>query len=139
MARTGCIGLSIGFESGSDKILKNMNKKFSIENIRRISVLAKKHAISRMGFLLLGGPGETRDTVNKSLDFAEELNLESMIITRGIRIYPNTPLAETSIKENVVRPDDDLLLPEFYMEKGLGDWLKETVENRAKEHQNWII
>jgi radical SAM superfamily enzyme YgiQ (UPF0313 family) len=139
MALAGCIGVSIGFESGSDKILKNMNKKFSIENVRRTSALAKKHGISRMGFLLLGGPGETKDTVNKSLDFADELNLESMIITRGIRIYPNTPLAETSVKENVIRSDDDLLFPKFYMEKGLGEWLKEAVEHRAKEHPNWIL
>ncbi len=49
--------------------------------------------IKRIGFLLLGGPSETRDTVEESLEFAESLRLDSLKITVGIRIYPHTPLA----------------------------------------------
>ena len=46
-----------------------------------------------MGFLLLGGPGETRQSVEGSLAFADSLPLEMLKITTGIRIYPETPLA----------------------------------------------
>ncbi len=41
-----------------------------------------------MGFLLFGGPGETKETVNESLKFADSIDLEAMKITIGIRIYP---------------------------------------------------
>ena len=139
MARAGCIGASLGFESGSNKILKNMNKKFDADSVCRVSKMLKKFGISRMGYLLLGGPGETRETVNESLHFAEKLNLESMMITRGMRIYPGTPLAKVSINEKVIGPDDDLLFPKFYMAKGLGDWLKDTVDHWAKNRPNWMI
>jgi len=107
MARDGCIGAGIGFESGSNKILKNMNKKFDVDSVRQTAEMVKKYGINRMGYLLLGGPGETKETVNESLNFADELHLESMMITRGMRIYPNTPLADVSVRENVITADDD--------------------------------
>ena len=42
-----------------------------------------------MGFLLLGGPGETKETVLESLAFVDELSLDFMKISVGIRIYRN--------------------------------------------------
>ena len=46
------------------------------------------HGIRRIGFLLLGGPGETRASVDESLDFGEFLHLEMLNFTVGIRLYP---------------------------------------------------
>ena len=51
-----------------------------------------------MGFLLLGGPGETLETVEQSLHFADALQLEAMKITTGIRIYPYTALARIAMQ-----------------------------------------
>lgn len=44
-----------------------------------------------MGFLLLGGPGETSESVDESLAFARSLNLEMLKVSVGIRLYPHTP------------------------------------------------
>ncbi len=63
MARAGCVEVAFGFESGSRAILKSMNKRFQPEEVRSIAEMLKKHGIRRMGFLLLGGLGETRETV----------------------------------------------------------------------------
>ena len=48
-----------------------------------------------LGFLLLGGPKETRESVEESLAFADSLGLEMLKVTVGIRIYPRTPLAKS--------------------------------------------
>ena len=72
-----------------------------------------------MGFLLLGGPGETEDSVKTSLAFAQELELDPLRITVGIRIYPGTPLAARAVEEGMIRPNDDLLHPRFYFAPGL--------------------
>lgn len=133
MARAGCVEISLGSESGSPKILKNMNKKFSPQEVRKISDTFKKHAIHQMGFLLLGGPGETGDTVRESLEHADSLGLESMKITMGIRIYPHTPLALQAAREGIIKLDEDLLFPKFYMAKGLAPWLKETINEWLKD------
>ena len=47
-----------------------------------------------MGFLMLGGPGETKESVLASLAFADSLELDALKITVGIRIYPHTALAD---------------------------------------------
>jgi radical SAM superfamily enzyme YgiQ (UPF0313 family) len=70
MARTGCEEVSLGFESGCQRILDSMNKKYTREEVRRTSELLARSGIRQMGFLLLGGPGETRASVEESLAFA---------------------------------------------------------------------
>ena len=139
MARAGCREVSLGFESGSEKILVKMNKKYRPDDVRQISKRLKNFGIGRMGFLLLGGPGETRETAGESLEFAESLDLEAMKITIGIRIYPHTSLALTAVKEGLIASDDNLLVPKFYIAKGLEDWLRETVAVWMKTRSHWVM
>lgn len=137
MAKAGCKEVSFGFESGSENILQCMNKRFTTDDVRRISETLKKHRIRRMGFLLLGGPGETKDTVEQSLYFADSLNLEAMKITTGIRIYPYTTLAKVAVQEGVITPEEELLFPKFYLVAALKDWLSETVKIWMKDRPHW--
>ena len=137
MARAGCVEVSLGFESGSEKILSSMNKRFHPGDVRAVSRLLHKNGIRRMGFLLLGGPGESRQTVEESLEFADSLELEAMKVTTGIRIYPQTALAEKAVQEGVVSPEDDLLRPTFYMARPLEGWIEDTVSGWVERKPNW--
>lgn len=139
MAKAGCVELSLGFESGSEKILQALNKKFTPEEVRRVSARIKRHGIRQIGFLLLGGPGETRETVMESLRFADSLDLEAVKVTQGIRIYPHTGLARTALAEGVVDSEDDLLRPAFYMAPDLEDWLRQTVAQWAEDRPHWMV
>lgn len=137
MARAGCVDVAFGFESGSRKILTAMNKRFDPEEVRRISRLLAGCGIGRMGFLMLGHPGETRDTVLESLSFADSLQLESVKVTVGIRIYPYTRLAAIASNEGVVAPGDSLLFPAFYLARELDGWLQETVSTWMRQRPHW--
>jgi radical SAM superfamily enzyme YgiQ (UPF0313 family) len=137
MALAGCLEVSMGFESGSPMILQNMNKRYSPEEVRKISGILKRYNIRRMGFLLLGGPGENRKTVRESLEYADSLELESMKVTAGIRIYPDTRLARQAIKEGLISSDDSLLLPRFYVSKDLRFYLQEMVDEWVRNRSNW--
>ena len=139
MAAAGCKEVSLGFESGSEEVLTRLNKKFKPDDVRLISNILKEYRIRRMGFLLLGGPGETRETVNESLEFADSLNLEAMKITIGIRIYPYTPLAKRARKEGLIQSDDNLLFPRYYIAKDLEGWLRETVNAWRESRPHWIM
>jgi radical SAM superfamily enzyme YgiQ (UPF0313 family) len=119
LAAAGCVEVGLGFESGSTSVLRTMNKQFLPEEVRKISDRLGAHGIRRMGFLLLGGPGETQETVAESVAFAESLRLDQLRITVGIRIYPGTPLAQAGVREGVIAPEDDLLFPRFYLTPGL--------------------
>ncbi len=131
MAAAGCVSVSLGFESGSDPMLRALGKRFSTADVRRASALLAEHGIRRWGFLLLGGPGETRESVSESLDFVQSLGLDMLKVTVGIRIYPHTPLAATAVGEGLLDPSDTLLRPTFYMTPGLGEgWIRDEVERR---------
>ena len=139
MAEAGCLNASIGFESGSESVLRSLNKHFSLSEVYQTSQILGDQGIKRMGFLLLGGPGETKATVEESLKFADSLPLEGGKITAGIRIYPGTSLARTALEEGVITEKTNLLMPTFYLARGLEDWLHSTVKQWIAERPAWLM
>jgi radical SAM superfamily enzyme YgiQ (UPF0313 family) len=137
MRRAGCRQISFGFESGSDRMLRSLNKRFDKREVSAVSKRFAEAGIERMGFLLLGGPGETKGSVEESLSFADSLHLETLKITVGLRIYPQTPLARTALAEGVISANEDLLLPRFYLTPELRDWLPERVA-AYKSSRPWV-
>jgi radical SAM superfamily enzyme YgiQ (UPF0313 family) len=127
MAAAGCVEASLGFESGCPEVLQAMNKRFLPADVRAAADLFRAHGIRRMGFLLLGGPGETRASVEESLAFARSLQLDSLRVTVGIRLYPGTPLAARAVAEGVIAAGDDLLEPRFYLAPDLEPWIHERL------------
>ena len=127
MAKAGCTQVSLGFESGSETMLPQLNKRFTCREVRGISDALAAVGIKRYGFLLLGGPGETRETVEESLEFADSLHLDELKITVGLRIYPQTPLALTAVADGLLKPDDNLLFPRFFISPLLRDWLPDRI------------
>lgn len=137
MARAGCREVSLGFESGSKPVLRALNKRFEPGEVRRIAKLLKRYGIHCMGFLLLGGPGETRETVRESLAFADSLDLDAMKVSVGIRIYPHTALARIAVRDGIVETGDDLLQPKFYLTPQLEEWLRSTVAAWFDQRPHW--
>lgn len=137
MAGAGCAEVSLGFESGSPVMLKNMHKRFSLFDVRHAARLFHKRHIRLNGYLLLGGPGETRSTVRESLAFADSLPLDFLKITTGIRIYPHTELAAVAFSEGIVGADDDLLFPRFYLAGGLDGWIQEELDRWTQPRLHW--
>ena len=139
MASAGCSEVSLGFESGSAQILRIMNKRYKPDDVRQTSQLLADYGIRQTGFLLLGGPCETKESVEESLAFADSLPLDTVKVTIGIRIYPNTALAKRAVDEGMITADDNLLLPKFYLVRGLEDWLHETVSVWMAKRPQWVM
>jgi radical SAM superfamily enzyme YgiQ (UPF0313 family) len=139
MALAGCSEVSLGFESGDAQILAAMNKRFGPEQIKAAAELLADAGIRQMGFLLLGGPGETRDSVKRSIAFVERLYLDMVKVTVGIRIYPETRVADIAREKGLVDAGDDLLHPRFYLEPGLEGWLFDFVRQTVEARPGWIF
>ena len=137
MAHAGCAEVALGFESGSPAMLKSMNKRFSLFDVRHAARLFNKQGIRLNGYLLLGGPGETRESVRESLEFADSLPLAFLKLTTGIRIYPETDLARAAVAEGVIGLDDDLLHPRFYLARGLSGWIQEEIARWTESRPHW--
>ncbi len=139
MARAGCEHASIGFESGSQRILKNLNKAFTVQEVRKISERLRGCGIKQMGFLLLGSPGETKESVEESIAFADSLKMEALKISIGVRIYPSTDLAKRAVEEGLISSEGELLFPRFYLARSVEGWLPETMKKLAATRRHWMV
>lgn len=76
MKISGCIGVFIGFESGSDQILKLMNKHATAEKYLQGMALLKEYDIKTFGTFIIGFPGETHDTVKATIQLIKASRLD---------------------------------------------------------------
>jgi radical SAM PhpK family P-methyltransferase len=72
MARSGCKGVFLGIESGSPRILKNMNKAATVEKYADGIKMLHEHGILTFGSFIVGFPGETDETVQETIDFIRQ-------------------------------------------------------------------
>ena len=137
MAKAGCRFISLGNESGHELILKNLRKGFTLENVRKAARIARANGIRFGCFLLLGGPGETQDTVKQSVEFVEELSPDLVTLKAGIRIYPGTQLETLARDEGMIGNDRDLLYPAFYISSAIREWVWDYLEKTVNNRGNW--
>ena len=91
MRARGCS--SSGFESGDDQILKNIKKGATVEMARTFAKNCRKLGIRVHGDFIIGLPGETQETIQKTIDFAKELDSETIQVSIA-HAYPGTELHE---------------------------------------------
>lgn len=92
--KAGCIKISIGFESGSQRMLDLMNKSLSIIQSKKAITKCLKAGINIKGYFLIGHPKETKEDLDKTLQFIYETNLNDVRLI-PLKVYPGTTLFET--------------------------------------------
>jgi radical SAM superfamily enzyme YgiQ (UPF0313 family) len=73
MKKAGCRLLDVGYESGNDKILKNIKKGTTVNQLREFTLNAKKAGLKILADFVIGFPGETKETAEKTISFIKEL------------------------------------------------------------------
>lgn len=89
MRRAGCRELLVGFESGVQEILDNVNKRITLEQSRHFMELAKKAGLQVHGCFVIGLPGETKDTAVRTIDFALSLGCDTLQFSAAVP-FPGT-------------------------------------------------
>ena len=90
MYRAGFRWILVGFESGSEKILKNINKKATQKENTRCMEIAKRHGLKVKALMSLGHPGESPQTIQETYEWLLEVKPDDFDIT-VITTYPGTP------------------------------------------------
>lgn len=78
MKEAGCRLLIVGYESGSQEILNNVRKGITIERMKKFTRDCHKLGIMLHGCFIFGLPGETKETIKKTIDFAMELDCDTI-------------------------------------------------------------
>lgn len=84
MKRAGCYRVFYGIETGDDGILKLIRKGQTSDQIRKAVQMSKKAGLEVYGFFMFALPGETKETMRKTIDFAKELDLDMAKATIAI-------------------------------------------------------
>ncbi len=131
MAGAGCAGIDFTGDSACPSMLRTYRQPHRKQHIADVVRLCRENRIAVMIDLLLGGPGETPQTVAETIDFIKKINPDCAGAALGIRIYPGTAMGEIAARElkqgkdfNIRRKyagPIDLFKPTFYISKALGE------------------
>jgi radical SAM superfamily enzyme YgiQ (UPF0313 family) len=111
MKKAGCNSIKVGIESGSERVLKEMNKGITHDHVRNAAHFFKKIGIHWTGYFMMGVPGETVEDIYKTLDFMYEVKPDFASI--GVyEPFPGTPMFTEGIKRGLVRPE--MSMDDFY-------------------------
>jgi len=101
MKEAGCRLLIVGYESGDQQILKNIKKGATVERARQFTKDCHKLGLVVHGDFILGLPGETHETINRTIAFAKELDVETIQVSVG-HAYPGTEFYDHVVKNGFI-------------------------------------
>ena len=91
MRKAGCIQISYGVESGSEKIRNVLNKNIKTDDIKRAFALTTKYGILARAYFIYGSPGENWETIQETIDLIHQIKPLSTIFYI-LDIFPGTAL-----------------------------------------------
>jgi radical SAM superfamily enzyme YgiQ (UPF0313 family) len=135
MRKAGCVGIDFGADSGDRNMLKRLGRPFGPQDILDATRRAKEEGMAVMLDLMLGAPGESRDSIVRTVELMKKAEPDRVGVALGVRVYPGTPLAQeigfSNHREGTTGgsgPFDPL----FFLEPGLGDeifsWMHELID-----------
>ena len=99
MADAGARLLVVGFESGDPQILKNIKKGATVEMARAFVKNCKKVGIVIHGDFIIGLPGETKESIERTIEFAKELDTPTIQVS-VVHAFPGTELYSYAARNN---------------------------------------
>lgn len=104
LKKAGCVGINYGVEAGNDKIMKNLKKGITVEQVKQAFAITQKHKVSTVAFFMIGNPGEELSDIEDSFNLAIELN-PTYYHLNILTPFPSTELYLSALREGVIKED----------------------------------
>jgi len=114
MRDSGCVLIAYGFESGSQRMLDNMKKMQTIEQMEKTVAISRKYGLPVPASFIIGMPGEDEESCQETVDFCirNKLSLDSLMFATP---YPNTEIFNYALRTGKI---DREHIQEFFMKLG---------------------
>jgi radical SAM superfamily enzyme YgiQ (UPF0313 family) len=142
MKTSGCTKIKIGIESGSERILRVINKKITLDQFREAAKLFRKLGIYWTGYFMIGIPTETKEDMYKTLKFIKEVKPDFASLS-VYEPFPGTSLFELGLKMDLVQRERKI--EEFYSISPINYYIKDsnrridTMDNEEFENIRYEI
>ena len=137
LRQAGLMHIEFGTDSLSDATLKNYGKPFTVADVLEASKICTRLKIDCAHFLILGGHGETEDTLHETFENSKKIERTVFFPFVGMRIYPGTKLHALAVHENKTTKDDNLIEPTYYLSDNVDPALLK--EKAKKTGRPWIF
>ena len=104
MREAGCRLMIVGYESGDQQILKNIKKGATLDMAQRYTKNAHSLGLTIHADFIVGLPGETRQSIRRTIDFAKKLDCETIQVSIA-HPYPGTEFYDYVKKNNLITID----------------------------------
>ncbi|MBN1547894.1 MAG: radical SAM protein [Syntrophaceae bacterium] len=140
LADCGLKHVEFGTEALNDSMLRVYRKPFKIEDIRTAHQLAVEAGLYIAHYFMIGGPGESEETLKETLNNTSDLEKAVYFAFCGIRIYPHTDLYDLALQERQICTTTDLLKPVFYWSSMLNrKKAMDLILDYTKGRSNWLV
>lgn len=112
----GCVGIGLGIESGSQKILDNMKKGITVKQIESAMLTARKLGMYVKVQLIFGYPGEDEKTIQETIDLFKKVNHPGRRFNVIVPL-PGSPLYDEAIQKGLIKDEVEYLIG---LEKSFG-------------------
>lgn len=129
MKKAGCRLVTVGFESGCQHILDSMHKEEKIKRYYQFAKDAKKAGILVHGCIMVGNPGDNKETLKQSYEFAKQINCDSMQFY-PLYVYPGTEAYNWAQKNAYLKTQD---YSKWVTEEGLHNCVLDTPDLSSEE------
>jgi len=131
MKRAGCVGINFTGDSASQAMLETYRQPHRRDDLASAVRLCRDNGIAVMFDLMIGGPGETQDSVRETIEYIKKIDPDCAGAALGIRIYPGIEMESIVAAEgppeqnpNILRKYEgpvDYFKPTFYISHTLGE------------------
>lgn len=103
--QSGCIGLKFGVETADEEQMKAINKNLDLDHVARFVKTCHKLGIATHGTFMFGLPGDTRDSLDRTLAYARRLNCTTSQFSVATP-FPGTPFYDEAVRNGWLTTSD---------------------------------
>lgn len=142
MHHAGCVGINFGIDNGDEVMLRRLKRDFTTDDIINVAHLCKKAGITVMFDLLLGSPGETKESIIHTIELMKQAKPDRIGIALGVRVYPGTELAnlvtKRELKEGLVGGNNPAE-PLFFIEPSIAPFAFELLDELVGNDERFFF
>ena len=142
MRQAGCAGINFGVDNGDPQMLKRLRRDFGPNDILSAARTCRKVGMAVMLDLLLGSPGETRESIIATVELMKHAAPDRVGVALGVRVYPGTELShivsQNELKKGLMGGNNQSE-PLFFLEPAVGPFASELLDELIDNDERFFF